>query len=127
MAINRSTFSSTIPAEAQPSIAKVIVANITPKGYLHVTTVRTQIVDSKPVEVFMDVLVHPDRACNANVQLFDAVSISGISGRQAPGEPRTNTDYVWASGISAIGKHLVEKQADGTLKNMGVGIFAIAE
>lgn len=109
MAINRTQFSSKLPATEQATINKVIVANTTMRGYLHIVAVRTKMVNEQPVEVFTDLLIHPDRAAKIDVAKFDAISIQGFTPREAPGERRTNTEYGWAAGVTAVGKHLVEQ------------------
>ena len=45
------------------------------------------------------------------------------------GEPQKNTTYVWARGIKAIGKHLVEKvtnEQGQRVLHAGVGVYATA-
>lgn len=127
MAINRMSFSSTIPAEKQQSINKVIVVNTTMTGYLHIVAVRTEIKNEQPVEVFTDILIHPDRAANVDVAKFDAISIQGMKPRQAPGEARPNTTYAWAAGATAMGKHLVKpiklETGEDALELCGVGLY----
>lgn len=126
MAINRTTFSTRIPAQEQSRIAKVIVANTTMRGYLHIVTVRTQVVNDQEVELFQDVLIHPDRAASVDVAKFDAVTLMSLTPRNPAGEPRPNTTYHWAGGCKAIGKHLVE-YVDGPDSRQaflaGVGIY----
>jgi hypothetical protein len=128
--INRKSYSSTIPADQQPGMNKVIVANLTARGYLHIVAVRTNFdAAGTPTESFTDVLVHPDRALNIDVAKFDAVSLSGVTPRNAPGEPKPNTQYVWASGAQAIGRHLVKRvQLNGkdALEYAGIGVYATA-
>ena len=128
--INRKSYSSTIPAAEQPGMNKVIVANLTARGYLHIVTIRTNFdAANKPIESFTDVLIHPDRALDVDVAKFDAVSLSGVTPRNAPGEPKPNTQYVWASGAQAIGRHLVKRiEVDGKpgLEYAGVGVYATA-
>lgn len=130
MAINRTTFSSIIPAQEQSRVAKVIVANTTMRGYLHLVTVRTAIVNDVETEVFQDILIHPDRAANIDITKFDAITLQGLTPRNPAGEARTNTSYHWASGAKAVGKHLVE-YAEGPNGReaflAGVGIYATAE
>lgn len=134
MAINRTVFSSKIPATEQASINKVIVANTTMRGYLHIVAVRTKIENEKEVEVFTDLLIHPDRAAKMDVAKFDAISIQGFTPREAPGERKPNTEYGWAAGVTAVGKHLVEQAIVGdtpetekqVLVYAGVGIYGPA-
>lgn len=128
MAINRTKFSTLIPAQEQSRISKAIVVNTTMRGYLHIVSVRTQIVNDQEIEVFQDVLVHPDRAASIDVTKFDALSFQGLTPRNAPGEPRPNTTYHWAQGVKAVGKHLVEYLTDensGERQTFlaGVGIY----
>ncbi len=136
MAINRKSFSSIIPAEQQGSMNKVIVANTSPKGYLHLVMVRTTIVNEQPVEQFTDVLIHPDRAATIDIAKFDAVSLQGLSPRLAPGEKRPNTSYHLAVGAKAVGRHLVEqvivedettKEEKQVLAFAGVGMYGEPE
>lgn len=134
MAINRKSFSSIIPADQQAKMAKVIVCNTTPRGYLHIVTVRTDIVNEQEVEKFTDVMIHPDRAPFVDVAKFDAVSLQGLTPRNAAGEPKANTTYHWGQDVKAIGRHLVEQaivgDTPGTEKQVlvyaGVGIYGDA-
>lgn len=133
--INRKSFSSTIPAEKQPGILKVIVSNITMSGFYRIVAVRTKF-DAQGVgtDEFMDIMVNPRdlQGETLDIQKFDAISLSGVQGRQVPngGEPQKNTTYVWARNIKAIGKHLVEKTTDEhgkpALVYAGVGMYATA-
>jgi len=128
MAINRKSYASTIAPADQPGILKCIVANTTMRGYLHIVGVRQSFdqLTGKATDHFVDLLIHPDRAGDVDIQKFDAFSIQGTSPRNAPGEPRENTVYQWANGVQPIGKHLVDRQTDGTLVYAGVGVYALA-
>lgn len=128
MAINRTKFSTLIPAQEQSRISKAIVVNTTMRGYLHIVSVRTQIVNDQEVECYQDILVHPDRAASIDVTKFDALSFQGLTPRNAPGEPRPNTTYHWAQNVKAVGKHLVEVLEDEHTHERqtffaGVGIY----
>jgi hypothetical protein len=126
--INRKSYSSTMPADQQPGIFKAIVVNTTMRGYLHLVAVRTSFdANNTPKEAFIDVLVHPDRAMTIDVQKFDAISVQGMSPRQAPGEARLNTQYVWANGINAFGKHLVKRTTENQLMYDGIGIYELTD
>jgi hypothetical protein len=135
MAINRKSFSSIIPADQQAKMAKVIVCNTTPRGYLHLVTVRTDIVNEQEVEKFTDVMIHPDRAPLIDVAKFDAVSLQGLTPRLAAGEAKPNTTYHWGQDAKAIGRHLVEQAIVGdtpetekqVLVYAGVGIYGVPE
>ena len=127
MAINRTIFSSRIPAQEQSKIAKVIVANTTMRGYLHIVTVRTAVVNDQEVEVFQDILFHPDRAANLDITKFDAISLQGLTPREPMGDARANTTYHWGSSAKAVGKHLVEYNEGPNGRETflaGVGIYA---
>lgn len=133
--INRKSFSATIAADKQPGILKVIVSNMTMSGFYRIVAVKTKF-DEQGVgtDEFLDIMVNPRdlQGESLDVQKFDAISISGIQGRNVPngGEPQKNTTYVWARGIKAIGKHLVEKvtneQGQQVLQYAGVGVYATA-
>jgi hypothetical protein len=133
--INRKSFSSTIEPAKQPSILKVIVSNMTMSGFYRIVAVKTTF-DAQGVgkDSFMDIMVNPRDLGGEelDVQKFDAISISGIQGRNVPngGEPQANTTYVWARNVKAIGKHLVEKvtteQGQQVLQYAGVGVYATA-
>ena len=112
MAINRKSFSSILPVAKQMGYAKVLSVSLTPAGYTRISTVRTALVDGKPVDHFTSVMIHPDRALGLDVAQFDAVSFSGIQPRQSPGEAQANTEYLWAKSVTAIGRHLVEPVLD---------------
>jgi hypothetical protein len=131
MAINRTKFSSRIAPQEQSKISKVIVANTTMRGYAHIVTVRTQIVNDAEVECYQDILIHPDRAADIDIARFDAVSFQGLTPRQSPGDPRPNTTYHWAQGCKAIGKHLIEraknKAGEDVVYLAGVGIYMTPE
>jgi hypothetical protein len=133
MAIDRKSFSSILPASEQPEINKLIVANTTMRGYLHLVAVRTVFENEQPIEKFTDVLIHPDRAADIDVAKFDAVSLQGLTPRLAPGEKRDNTTYHWGSGAKAIGKHLIkrmnatEPNTPDTLVYAGVGLYGTPE
>lgn len=132
--INRKSYSSTIPADKQPGILKVIVSNMTMSGFYRIVAVKTSY-DAQGVgtDSFMDIMVNPRDLGGEelDIQKFDAISISGIQGRNVPngGAPAKNTTYVWARGVKAIGRHLVEKvtneQGQQVLQYAGVGVYAM--
>ncbi len=131
--INRKSYSSTIPAADQPGYAKVIVNNLTGRGFAHLVTVRATFDDAGIMtEHFVDILVHPDRAMDLDVQKFDAVTLNGTVERQPQGgTAKPNTRYVFAQDVRAIGKHLVTKLVDEAtgevkLEYAGIGLFALA-
>ena len=125
--INRKSYSATIEPAKQPGYSKVIVANITPTGYMHIVAVRTTFVNEKPVDSFTDVLIHPDRAGSVDIQKFDAVTFLGTSPRNAPGQAKEHTQYLWANGAQPFGKHLVSRNENNELVYAGIGIYALAE
>jgi hypothetical protein len=136
MTINRKSFSSILPPEKQQGYLKVLSVSLTPAGYTRISAVRTQLVYNKLVDKYTQVMIHPDRAVGLDVSQFDAVSFSGIQPRNAPGEPAPNTEYLWARGCNAIGKHLVETkeledekthEMKPVLVLAGLGIYSTAD
>lgn len=114
MAINRTAFNATIEPSKAAGVAKVIASSTTINGYAHIVTVRTSFQDGKPVEQYTDILIHPDRAADLDVQQFDAVMVNAPSQRQVLGEAKPNTQYIWAKGVKAVGRHTVNiEQVDG--------------
>lgn len=131
--INRKSYNSTISANDQPGYNKVIVSNITGRGFAHIVTVRATFDEAGTMtEHFCDVLVHPDRAMDLDVQKFDCVTLNGTVERQPQsGVAKPNTRYVFAQGVQAIGKHLVNRIVDEAtgetkLEYAGIGVFALA-
>jgi|GEM_PF-5560312 len=133
--INRKSYSSTIPADRQAGYAKVIVSNLGASGFAHYVTVRASFDDAGVMtEHFVDVLVHPDRAMDMDVEKFDCVTINGAVERDPQGgesRRKSNTRYVFAQSVTAIGKHLVKKLVDETsgettLEYAGIGLYALA-
>lgn len=132
MAINRTNIASVLPATEALKSWKVRSVSLTPKGYVRIWASRTTTVTqpdgtSVNAEAYLDVMLSPgDGGELPDVQQFDAVSVSGVKPRQAPGTAAPNTTYLWGKGVTAFGRHTGEKAADGTFAVTGLSIYATA-
>lgn len=130
MAINRTNIACVLPATEAAKSWKVRSVSITPKGYCRVWASRVATATQPDgtvteVEQYLDVMLDATAEI-PDVMQFDAISVSGIKPRQAPGTAQERTMYVWGKSVTPFGRHTGEKAADGKFTVTGLSIYATA-